>query len=233
MRIKINLVNVSFESLKTISIINFVCVFLVITQDEMLAQGVLFFLAGYVTTTNTITMTCYNLALHPEIQDKLYHEIEDVLKKLATETNTEDPFELVTLETLSRFEYLNAVIDEAMRIHPPSLYFERRAGSDICLQTTDGKTQVEVKKGDVIQIPTWSVHHDPDNFKDPYVFQPERFVGEPKHHKYAHIPFGSGPRMCVARRLALLEANLAVLHLIRKFRLSVCSQTPVNTLFKI
>lgn len=194
----------------------------------MLAQCLIFFLAGYDTTATTITMTCYNLATHPEMQDQLYTEIKQVIAKLSSEMNTEDPFDLVTLDTLSRFEYLNAVVNETLRIHPPVPSIERRAAADIKLETSDGRICIDLKKGDVIHIPIWSIHHDPDNYEEPNSFRPDRFIGEPKHHRYAHIPFGSGPRTCVARSLGLLEAKMAVLHLVRHFRMSVCDQTAVS-----
>ena len=87
---------------------------------------------------------------------------------------------------------------------------------------------LDVKKGDIIRVPVYALHHDPNNFPDPENYIPERFLGTPTFHKYAYIPFGSGPRNCIAKSLALLETRMAVLHLIRKFRFSPSKETKVS-----
>src|SRR5699024_1380383 len=129
------------------------------------------------------------------------------------------------IESLSRFEYLNAVVNESLRIYSPGLLTERQASKDITLQTEDGRVRIDLKKGDIVLLPIYSMHRDPDQFPAPEVFRPERFIGEPNHHESCYIPFGSGPRNCVAKSLALMEVKFATLHTIRQYKLSACSKT--------
>lgn len=173
-------------------------------------------------------MASYLLAVHPETQEKLYQEIISVFAKLSAEAGPDgpvSPIELVTNETLSRFDYLNGVLSETLRIYAPGSNVERQASKDILLQTEDGRVKINVKKDDIVHFFTYAMHRDPEQFPEPEKFRPERFIGSPTHHKYAYMPFGAGPRNCVARSLALMEAKLAILHTIRQFRLSVAPET--------
>ena len=203
------------------------------SNEEMIANCVLFFLAGYETTATTITMATYLIATHLEVQQKLHYELDTQLKKLREESTTDesDPVKLVTFETLNRFEYLNAVISETLRLHAPAPFTERTAAKDIKLETSDGKHRINLKKGDVVHIPIYTAHHDPDQFPDPDTFNPDRFLGDPQFHKYSYIPFGSGPRSCVARSLALLEAKLSLLHVFNGFKLNTCDEAKVPMQF--
>lgn len=194
----------------------------------MLAQCTLFLSAGYETTATAICLACYYLALNPTTQQKLYEEIIEVLQQLEAETGESDPHKLVTFESLSKFQYVTAVIDETLRLSPPATVLERRAERDMTLETSDGKHKIFVKNEDVIHIPVWSLHRDPDQFPDPEQFNPERFMTNPTfHHKFSHMPFGNGPRNCVAKSLAMMEAKMALLHTVRMFRLSVCEKTSI------
>ncbi|KAJ6218346.1 hypothetical protein RDWZM_009503 [Blomia tropicalis] len=201
-----------------------------ITNDELVAQCSLFFLAGYDTTATTLTMASYLLATNPDKQEKLYKEALSVLGKLSEEAGpdgSKDPVDLITLESLSRFEYLAAVVNETLRLYSPATFVEREVSKDMTIQKEDGSCKIHLKKNDIIQFPVYSMHRDPEQFSDPESFKPERFLGEPNFHKYAYIPFGSGPRNCIARSLALLEAKMALLHTIRQYKLSVSSKTKI------
>ncbi len=150
----------------------------------------------YDTTATTLTLAVYSLALNPDVQEKLYDEIQSVLKKLESEPENEgkSTLEMISHEVLSRFEYLNAVVNETLRLYAPAQATERTASQDIVLQTSDGSVRIDLKKGDVIHIPIYSMHRDPIHFPDPETFNPEHFLGEPKYHKYSYLPFGQGPR---------------------------------------
>lgn len=167
-----------------------------ITTEEITVQCCMFFIAGYDTSASAISMAVYQLAKHPQAQEKLYDEIVQMLAKLQEEAppgSSLDPIDLISIDSLSRFPYLNAVLNESMRIYPPATFTERQASRDMLLQTADGRVSFEVKEGDVIQFPIFAMHHDANQFPEPDSFKPERFLN-PTHHKYAFIPFGSGPR---------------------------------------
>lgn len=144
----------------------------------------------------SITLAAHNLAMNPEIQEKLYHDNQSVIEKMTAETGNPnaDPVDLITIDSLHRFEYLNAVINESLRLFPPGVFIERHVGKDMNLATKDGRISFSVKKGDVMHFPVYSLHRLADQFPDPEIFKPERFLENPTYHKYAYIPFGSGPR---------------------------------------
>ncbi|KAI2804065.1 Cytochrome P450 3A4 [Blomia tropicalis] len=202
------------------------------TNDEIISQCILFFLAAYDTTTSAISLSCYLLALNQSAQDRLYEEIEAYFNRLQLESDgTEtDQSKLMTFESMSQLEYLNAVINETLRIYPPAPV-ERMASKDMLLKTEDGSHRLNVKKDDVIHIPVYALHRDERYFPDPETFKPERFIGNPEYHKYAYLPFGTGPRNCVAKSLALYEVKMALINTIYRYRLSVCEQTHIPMKF--
>lgn len=183
---------------------------------------------GFDTSATVISTAFHLLATNPKEQNKLYEDILKVLDELCKETLERDPFELVTYDTVNRFEYLDAVVNETLRLYPPATAVERRAANDITLSGVDGRVTINVKKNDIIRVPIYAIHHSERYFDEPEKFQPERFLGQTRHPKMAFLPFGTGPRSCVAKGLGLLEVKLALLHIIRCYRLSVCSKTIVS-----
>ena len=170
-------------------------------------------------------MVCYFLAKYPSVQNKLHKEVMDQIELLIKENEETDPIKLVTFDSLSKFEYLNAVINEVLRLSPPLTNIERIASRDIRLETFDGKTAINVQQGDIIYMPIYSIHRDPVQFPEPEQFKPERFIGRPTFHNYAYLPFGSGPRNCVAKSLAMMECKMAIVHIVRCFQLKFTEQT--------
>ena len=207
------------------------------STDEMVSQCILFFLAGYETSSSTMCMAAYLLALHPQAQEKLHEEIISVTAQLATERPqmAANVVELITFEDLPRFAYLSAVVDETLRLYAPATATERQASEDTLLQSTN--YSIHVKKGDVVHIPIYSMHRDEEQFEQLEIFKPERFLpttaagdkAPPSFHRYSYLPFGGGPRSCVAMSLALREVKLALLHTVRLYKLSPCDQTKVQS----
>ncbi|XP_017460630.1 PREDICTED: cytochrome P450 3A2-like [Rhagoletis zephyria] len=205
------------------------------STDEMVSQCILFFLAGYETSSSTMCMAAYLLALHPQAQEKLHEEIISVTAQLAAERPqmAANVVELITFEDLPRFAYLSAVVDETLRLYAPATATERQASEDTLLQSTH--YSIHVKKGDVVHIPIYSMHRDEEQFEQPEIFKPERFLpttaagdkAPPSFHRYSYLPFGGGPRSCVAMSLALREVKLALLHTVRLYKLSPCDRTKI------
>lgn len=117
-----------------------------------------------------------------------------MLAKLEEEVlpgSSHDPVDLISIDSLSQFQYLNAVLNESLRLYPPATFTERQASKDMVMQTVD--VRVEVKQGDVLHFPIYSMHRDPKQFPEPDAFKPERFLTN-TFHKYSFLPFGQGPR---------------------------------------
>lgn len=168
------------------------------STDEMVSQCILFFLAGYETSSSTMCFAAYLLALHSQAQEKLYEEIVAITGELAKERATpeaagNDVVELITFEDLPKFAYLSAVVNETLRLYAPATATERQASEDVTLQS--GSHTIHIKKGDVVHIPIYSMHRSEEQFPEPEEFRPERFLADnAAHHKYSYLPFGHGPR---------------------------------------
>jgi len=181
------------------------------TRDELVAQCFLFFLAGYDTTATTISFLAHNLAVHPDIQEKLVEEIEQVMGDR----------DVIKDEDLHEMPYLEQCTQETLRMYPPAALTERCADREV---TVKGVT---LPKGGFVRVPIHEMHHHPDLYPEPEQFRPERFSTEEKakRNPVVFMPFGAGPRQCLATRLALLEVKLAIATLLRKYKLVRAPET--------
>jgi len=186
-----------------------------LTDDEILAQSLVFFLDGYDTANNTLTFTLYHLVLHPDIQDKLRSEINE-----AMETNVR---KTPLFEIARNIEYLDCVIKEAQRLCPPAAQVGRECAEDFDLNG------IHIPAGTEIVIPIYVMHHDPDAWEDPEKFDPERFRGPGKNtrHAFQFLPFGAGPRQCIGMTFALMEIKIALVKILMKFKFVLSPETQV------
>ncbi|KAF2358789.1 Cytochrome P450, partial [Trinorchestia longiramus] len=182
-----------------------------VTDEAIVAQSILFILAGYDTTSNSVTAVVFSLAKHALCQEKLREE-------LRTLTEGRQQQEL-TYQDIMEAPYLDAAVAEALRLYPPTTFTERRCTKAYRIPDTS----ITVPEGMLVSIPIWSLHRDSDYFPDPDDYQPERFLpgNKEKIPSGAYLPFGLGPRMCIAQRFALMEVKLAVAKLILNFRLKL------------
>ncbi len=149
--------------------------------------------------------TWYLLSQHPAEEARLHAELEAVL---GGRTPTQDD--------LPRLAYTRRVVEESMRVYPTAPGISARiakADDEIC--------GVKVKKGTSIAIAPWLLHHhrrlwDEPNRFDPDRFLPERSAGRPR---FAYLPFGAGPRVCIGQVLAMNEAVLILASLAQRYRL--------------
>lgn len=171
-------------------------------RDEIVTM----FLAGHETTANTLNWLWMLLAQHPEAERKLHNELDQVL-------GGADP----KLEDLRRLPYTEQVVREAMRLFPPAFAFNREAVRD----TTIGGYAIPA--GADIQVIIWTTHRDARWWDDPLAFRPERFAPENESSlkKYAYLPFGGGPRVCIGNSFALMEAQIMTALIAGRFRLQL------------
>nr|AUX14924.1 cytochrome p450 CYP5A3 [Kryptolebias marmoratus] len=183
------------------------------TEDEIVGQALLFFLAGYDTTSNALSFTCYLLALHPECQRKVQEEVDDFFTRHDSPDYT----------NIQELKYLDMVLSETLRLYPPGFRFVREVEHDCVV---NGQF---LPKGVTLEVPAGFLHHDPEFWPEPEKFIPERFTPEAKakRHPFVYLPFGAGPRNCVGMRLAQLEIRMALAHLFSRFNIVSCSETKV------
>ena len=186
-----------------------------LTVNEMIAQAIIFFVAGYDTTATTLTWCCYELALNPESQERLYGEIKSAM-------DSDGDFDY---DRIAKLEYLDSVVCETLRMHNPATRLNRICLEDCKLTGTD----IVVEKGLAIDISVHAIHHSEEYFTNPHKFDPERFMPENRHKikPYTYLPFGAGPRGCIGMRFALMETKIALAYVISQFKLSKSPQTPV------
>ena len=172
---------------------------------EVVAQGVLFFLAAYDTTSTTLSFLMYELSRNSDIQEKLYLEIQEG-------TNNWNDCQY---DTVIKLSYLDQCIQEILRLYPPATRTTRRAGQDI---TING---LYIPKGTSVIIPIYALQHDPQVWESPSKFDPSRFDPNQRQNRdqMNYIPFGNGPRQCIGMRLAHLEIKMALVYMMKDYLL--------------
>ncbi|MBK7862031.1 MAG: cytochrome P450 [Archangiaceae bacterium] len=161
-----------------------------------------FFAAGYETTAVALTWVCHLLGQHPDWQDRVAAELEQVLGGRAP-----------AFEDLRRLPTLRAVLEESLRLYPAVPLVGREALAD------DVLSKVPVPKGSTVVLCFLAAQRDGRNFSRPERFDPSRFLPGGTVPPYAHLPFGAGPRSCIGAQFAMLEMSLVVAALLRRYRL--------------
>lgn len=167
-----------------------------------------FIVAGHETTALTLAWAFYLCAFDQGVQDKARAEAQSALQGRTA-----------TAADLPNLPYCRMIIDEALRLYPPAALVSRTA------QAPDTLAGREVKKGDTVMIPIYALHRNALLWDDPDAFRPERFAEKPQ--RYAYLPFGDGPRICIGASFALQEAVIILATLLAKRRFSpVKGKTP-------
>src|ERR1700756_4530504 len=176
--------------------------------DEQLGDEVAtMILAGHETTATALFWSLYLLALDSATQDEVAAEAKGL---------TAD-----SVADVERLKFTRAVIDETMRLYPPAFVIARAAYAP---DTVAGR---EVRKNDVIMIAPWILHRHEKLWRDPNAFIPQRFLPpNPPPDRFAYLPFGAGPRVCIGAQFALVEATLALARLIRAFPVELLDKAP-------
>ncbi len=179
-------------------------------RDELVTLLV----AGHETTALTLTWTFDLLGRHPGIEARLHDELDDVLGGQAP-----------TVDDLEELAYLEAVIDEAMRLYPPAWAIGRKAIEPV---TLGGYT---FPPGSQFMMSQWVMHRDPRFYDDPSSFRPSRWQDglEDRLPRFAYFPFGGGPRTCIGSSFALLEAKLIIATVAQAYRLEPLTDEPPGT----
>jgi cytochrome P450 len=172
-------------------------------RDEM----VTLFAAGHETTSNALSWTWYLLSQHPAVEARLHREVDEVLKG-----------RLPTLDDLPNLPYTEMVLKESLRLYPPAWTLSARQAVE---DTPIG--DYLIPKDRLIFVSPYVMHRRPEYFPEPERFDPERFSpdNEKKLPRYAYIPFGAGPRVCIGNSFAMMEAHLILATIARRFRLEL------------
>ncbi|XP_017776439.1 PREDICTED: cytochrome P450 9e2-like [Nicrophorus vespilloides] len=192
-----------------------------ITDDTITAQALIFFFAGFESVATFMVLMGYELAVNPDIQERLQSEIDAVI---------EDNDGNITYDVINKMKYLDMVSSETLRKWPAAVATDR-----VCVKpytiapVLPDENPVTLNVGDIISLPAFGIHRDPKFYPNPEKFDPERFNDENKVNINSHMymPFGSGPRNCIGSRFALLEAKVVFLYLLAKFNIVVTEKSEV------
>ena len=185
---------------------------------KIIANAILFFIAGYETTSTLLFWSSYALMKNPDVQEKLYREIKEAKDKSGD----------LDYETLSSIKYLDAFINETLRMYPPVTRLIRQ-----CTQDHTLPNGMLVEKGMSVIIPVYSIHHSNDNYAKADTFDPERFMPENKDNidPCTFLPFVQGPRNCIGMRFALIEAKMTLANVVLKYQFVKSPNTPDELVF--
>lgn len=184
----------------------------VLDDDDIAQNALVVLIAGYETTSNTMSLVTHLLVNYPEVQEKVRQELMSVL----------EPNEEITYSTIQKLPYLNCVVSETIRLYPPIFAFVTR---EAAVDKQYGKLKIPV--GTVVMAATEYIQRDPNNWEDPNTFDPDRFLPENKHkfNPLAWQPFGAGPRNCIGMRFAQMELRFTLANILRRFRLEATENT--------
>ncbi|XP_030558681.1 cytochrome P450 9c1 [Drosophila novamexicana] len=196
-------------------------------DEDLLAQCLLFFSAGFETVSTCLSFTSYELLMNPQVQQKLYEEILAVEQQLAGKP--------LDYDSLMGMNYLDCIVSESLRKWPPAIVIDRMCAADFELRDEAGELLLKLRKDDLVHIPVVALHYDPDNFEQPDEFRPERFDKEHKHEirPFTYLPFGVGQRSCIGNRMALMEVKSLIYQLVLRFRLLPTERTPLDMMASI
>lgn len=181
-------------------------------DDRQLRDEVMtIFLAGHETTANALSWTFYLLGRHPAVARKLREELAHVLGD-----------RLPRAEDVPSLRYTRMVLAESMRLYPPAWIVARAPIED---EAIDG---FFVPAGTRLLVSPWVTHRHPEVWPDPEGFDPERFADPSAIDRFAHFPFGGGPRVCIGHAFATMESVLVLATLARRFHLELVPGHPVE-----
>jgi len=183
-----------------------------LSRQELIANIWIFFLAGHDTTSSALTWALNCLREYPDIQEKVYNEIQSVIGD-----------KIPTHEDLDKLVYLDCFIQEVLRLHPPVSSLASRVA------TEDLKYKDKViPKGTRVGIFFHIVQTNPEFWEDPLKFDPDRFKPENKkgRNHFMHLPFSAGLRQCIGTQFSLVEQRLFLTRLVQKYKVVDPVSTP-------
>jgi cytochrome P450 len=185
-----------------------------ISERELRDECVAMIFAGYETTSNALTWTWYLLSQNPDAEEKLYRELDSVLRE-----------RLPTAADIPVLRYTEMVLAESVRMYPPGWAIGRRALAPARI------AGYAIPKGSLVITSQWVIHRDPRWYPNPNRFDPERWTEAARQSRpaFSYFPFGAGPRRCIGEDFAWTEAILVIATIAQQWRLRLVPGHPVET----
>ena len=176
-------------------------------SDRQLRDEIITFLiAGHETVASALVWAWYLLSLHPAVERTLHAELDGALAGRPP-----------TMDDLPRLPYTGSVVDETLRLYPPSWLSTRRT---IAADTIGGR---HIPAHALVVMSPYVTHRRPDAWPNPEGFDPERFTPAAKaaRHRFAYFPFGGGPHLCIGNTFALVETQLIIATVAQRYALAL------------
>lgn len=170
------------------------------SEQQLLDELKIIFVAGHETSANGLAWAWYILSQNPEAVAKIRAELEEAVGD-----------RVPAFEDLPKLEYLSQVVDEVLRMYPPAWITDRMAAED------DEYNGIKIAKGAIVATYIYGAHHSPEHWESPNTFKPERFDKGTKIPPFAYLPFGGGPRLCIGNHFALMEMQLVIAEMTRRY----------------
>lgn len=174
------------------------------TDELLAAQAFFFFLAGIDPTAAGIFGALMEMGRHPEVLKRVLDDVDALFEKYNDQ---------LTYDSIYEMKYLDNVLNESLRLHPPIAFITRQCMQDSVLPVG----QVPVEKGVRIFSPIFELHHDPKYFPEPEKFDPERFTRKGEVSDATYMPFGKGNRYCIGARYVRVQILTVIVHLLRHY----------------
>lgn len=159
--------------------------------------------AGHETSSTSLLWTIYLLSQHPEAYRKVKAELDNL--------------EEISMDSLMDLTYTVLVIQESLRMYPPFWMIDRQAIAD------DEVEGYKIKKGTMVLVYIYGIHHSEKYWQQPDTFDPERFSGvnPKKESPFTYLPFGAGPKGCIGGNYAMLQMLVILKKVLSKFDISL------------
>ncbi|KZC12579.1 putative cytochrome P450 28d1, partial [Dufourea novaeangliae] len=188
-----------------------------INMEDITAHSLSFFVDGFETSRITLSYVGYQLARHPDIQQKVRDEVRSAIAKHGG---------VLTFEAAKELTYMEQVISESQRMHSAVGILLKQCTEKFELVGSDG-LRVCLQPGSVILISIDGLHKDPEHWQDPENFDPDRFSEDGKRsiEKMTFIPFGDGPRLCVGMRMAMVMIKYCLATFLDNYKIELSPKT--------
>ncbi|KAE8752498.1 Cytochrome P450 CYP4 [Frankliniella occidentalis] len=182
-----------------------------LTDTDIREEVDTFMFEGHDTTAAALSFIMYNVAAHPEVQQRLREEMFDLFG---------DSDRQATVQDIQNMKYAERVVKESLRLYPSVPLFARKMREDLPL--TDGYV---LPAGTNVTVSCLQMGSNPKHWPEPEKFDPDRYLTENSsgRHPYAYVPFSAGPRNCIGQKFAMMEMKSALSKIVRSCDLSLPS----------
>ena len=174
------------------------------TVDELRDNLLTFIVAGHETTALTLSWALYLCAFDPAVQSAARAEAQAALGTRAA-----------TVADLPNLTLTRRIVDEALRLYPPAAFLSRTA------QKSDVLCGRKIRPGDTVILPIYALHRHHALWLNPDAFDPTRFADPKSIDRFAYLPFGDGPRICIGANFALQEAVIILATLLARHKFTL------------